>query len=129
MKRKTKLGMRVLSTSLLLGAMATSSAFASSWSVNLNRWSADKEIATTTKKTTNNTYYMKVDSVGGDYDSVMHWIEGDSGRDYSAHSITKEGSNDSPASEAEKGDDVTLNVENPVFTRVLVSASGSWSAN
>lgn len=104
-------------------------ASASSWSATLNRWSADKEIGTTTKSTDNKTYYMQVSSVGGTYDSVEHWIEGDYGGDYSSHSITKEGQNNSPASSASKSDDVTLNVANPISTQVRVSANGSWSPN
>lgn len=128
-KKRTKIGIRILSTSLLLGAMATSSAFASSWSINLGRWSSDREIATTTKSTTNDTYYMQVDSVGGQYDSVEHWTEGIYGGNYSGHTITKEGDNNSPKSSATKGDSVSLNVCNPISTQVLVAANGAWSAN
>lgn len=73
---------------------------------------------------------MKVNHVGAHYDSVEHWIESDiTGKNYSVHSITKEGRNTSPSSTAIKGDEVVLNVKNPVSTRVQVEANGAWSPN
>lgn len=120
---------KLCALAMVLTLSIPTAASASSWSINLGRWSADREIATMTKTTTNGTYYMAVSSVGGAYDSVEHWTEGVYGGNYSSHSITKEGKNDSPSSTASKGDAVTLNVCNPISTQVLVSASGSWSPN
>lgn len=114
-----------------MGSLGTTSTsvFAASWSYDLNRWSNSEEISTITKDTSTDNYYMEVTSVGGHYDSVEHWIEGRYGGNYSNHYITKEGSNNSPDSTAEKGDSVVLNVKNPISTHVTVSASGAWSPN
>lgn len=131
-KKRCKLGIRILSAGLLLGTLASSSsssAFAGSWSTNLGRWSSDSQISELRKNTNVSNYYMEISSVGGDYDSVEHWIEGNYGGNYSKHTITKEGENDSPKSDADNGDDVTLNVCNPINTRVKVFASGAWSPN
>jgi hypothetical protein len=128
-KRKRKPGIGILTCALLIGALSTNVFAASGWGTNLEKWSGALEISDLTKATTTKTYYMKVDSVGGSYDSVEHWIEAPLGSNYSVHSITTEGNAKSPASTAVKGDKVTLNVANPINVSVQVQAAGSWSPN
>lgn len=128
-KKNLKMSTCILSAVLILG-MFGAQVMASSWDVNLKRWSGASEISEMKKTSDVKNYYMEVSYVGAHYDSVEHWIESDiTGTNYSVHSITKEGKNNSPASTAKKGDEVVLNVKNPISVEVKVEASGAWSAN
>lgn len=128
-KKNPKLLTGILGASIVLGSLGIS-ASAASWYSDLERWSGASEISTLKKSTDTKNYYMKVDYVGAHYDSVEHWIESKTlGKNYSVHTVTKEGKSASPNSTASKGDNVVLNVKNPVSVRVQVEASGSWSPN
>lgn len=107
----------------------STSVYAASWTTNLDRWSGASEVAKLNKTTYTHNYYMEVNYVGAQYDSVEHWIEKSLGGNLSQHSITQEGKNSSPSSTASIGDKVVLNVKNPISTKVEVEASGAWTPN
>ena len=72
---------------------------------------------------------MKVNSVGGSYDSLKRWIENWAESNKSIHTITQEGRKSNPKSSASKGSDVVLNIQNPINFSVNVAALGQWSPN
>lgn len=127
--KKRRFNKGIITFSLIATLAFSASSFAASWSTNLDRWSGTDEVSTLLKSTSTATYYMSVSSVGSTYDCVEHWIETTAGSNRSDHKITKEGSDASPTSTALKGDEIVLNVKNPVNIHVEVTASGSWTPN
>ncbi|MFR5265131.1 hypothetical protein [Clostridium sp.] len=130
MKKKI-LNSKILVGMLLVDAVTSTgtTALAASWGGNLPRWSTANEISTITKSTANETYHMKVNSVGGSYDSLKRWIENWAGSNKSIHTITQEGRKSNPKSSASKGSDVVLNIQNPINFSVNIAALGQWSPN
>lgn len=133
MKKQSKIAIAVLAIVMLFATSAF--AATANFSGNLPPKQGDTEISKVARLNNSNVYKyftIKITSLGSGYTSVRAWTEGALGSNYS-----------SPYEEANlnvsrsisydfvpiQGANVTLNLDNPVYTTTSVSVSGNWTPN
>ena len=132
MKRvKNLVALSVVTFILLLGSSVYAATANFSGTLPANQ--GDTEVSTVAKANNVDQFFsIKVSSLGGIVSAVRAWTEYSVGADYS---IPYNQANKGVttwiyySSVPGKGKNVTLNLDNPVYTSSTVSVSGSWSPN
>lgn len=134
MNNKSKLAIATLAVSM----MFATSAFAAtaSFSGKLPANQGDTEISTVARANTSSAvkyFSIKVSTLDTGYSSVRAWTEKSGGANLSSpytevKKSTTWGTVDY-TSVPDKGTNVTLNLDNPVYTSTQVSVGGEWSPN
>ncbi|MEC0229093.1 hypothetical protein [Paenibacillus alba] len=134
MKNTSKLAIATLALSMLFAT----SAFAATapFSGNLPANQGDTEISTVARANNADVveyFSIKVTSLGTGYTAVRAWTEGSAGGNYSSpYTEVQANSNwatPSYTSTPSKGTNITLNLDNPVYTSSSVAVAGEWSPN
>ncbi|WP_289137373.1 hypothetical protein [uncultured Brevibacillus sp.] len=133
MKKKSKFAIAVMTIGMLLGTSAY--AATANFEGKLPANQGDTEISTvgrTNKPDAFKYFNIKITSLDSEYTSVRAWTEGWTGSNYSnpyneaeLNVITQIAYDSVPS----KGDNVTLNLDNPVYTSSSVAVKGNWNPN
>lgn len=132
MKRiKGLVTLSIATSVLLLGS--TVYAATANFSGTLPANQGDTEVSTVAKANNTDQFFsIKVNTLGGTGSAVRAWTESSAGSNYSnPYNQANKGVttwiyySNIPA----KGKNVTLNLDNPVYTSSTVSVTGSWSPN
>lgn len=137
MKIKAKLGLTLLIVSLFL---ITANAFAASHSFSaiLPAYQGDVEVSTVARSNSSNSvkyFSIKLTSIDQGYTHVRAWTEKTLGANLSDpyNQVRADNSwwtvNYYADKEPSKGDNVTLNLDNPVYTSATVNVAGEWTPN
>lgn len=123
--------MKTIFLLVCMAGLVSAGVYADSWSTNLKTFKGDSEVSTSIKDTDIANYFINIESMGGDYTSVNHWVETTGGRNVSVKSTTDVGNSDNCNLDVgvKKGEAYVLNVENAVNTYVRVARRGNWSPN
>ncbi|WP_025681599.1 hypothetical protein [Paenibacillus massiliensis] len=133
MKKQSKLAIATLAISMLFATSAFGAT--ANFSGNLPAKQGDTEISTVGRANASSSYKyftIKVTSLGTGYTSVRAWTEGSWGGNYSDpynEANLNASTNISYSTVPSKGDNVTLNLDNPVYSTSSVSVSGNWTPN
>ncbi len=136
MKKQSKLAIITLSVGMLFATSAFGAT--ANFTGNLPANQGDNEISTVGRANNSNVYTyfkVKITSLDSGYTTVRAWTEKDG--------IFGGGNYSSPYNEADlnvnesisydnvpsKGDNVVLNLDNPVSTSSTVSVEGNWTPN
>lgn len=117
---------------LTLGLSITAFAASASFSATLPAHQGDTEVSTVRKATDAKNFSITIDSIGSGTDQVCAWTEGDStGTNYSSpyNQVGIETSSVTYTKQPQIGENVVLNLDNPVDLATSVKVSGSWTPN
>lgn len=120
--------MCVFALSLSITAFAASTRF----SATLPAHQDDTEVSTVRKATNKKSFSITVYSIGSGTDQVCAWTEGDStGINYSSpyNQVGVGTKSFSYTGQPQIGENVVLNLDNPVDLSTSVKVSGSWTPN
>ena len=136
-----KTGKRLLAISMAIMVVMTMSitAFAAtvateSFSVKLYEKQKDREVSTIARSNHSDTVTyatVTIDSIANDYTAVRAWMEKPAGANYS-NPYTQIGIKKNKVNYSkvpDKGDNVVLNLDNPVYTTKTPLVKGSWTPN
>lgn len=135
MKNKGKL---MAIATLVFCAMFATSAFAATaqFSGNLPADQGDTEISTVARANASNVvqyFSVKITSIGAGYSAVRAWTEKPIGTNLSDPftEVAADGAWHTPSytTTPSPGDNVVLNLDNPVYTGDTVPVAGEWSPN
>lgn len=134
MKKKIKLAIATLAVSMVTGT----SAFAATgtFDATLPAKQGDTEVSTVARANTSDVveyFSIKISSIDSGYTAVRAWTEASAGSNYSDPytEVRADGTYHTVdyLTTPNKGNNVTLNLDNPVYTTSSVSVSGEWSPN
>ena len=130
-KVKNLVALSVVTFILLLGSSVYAATANFSGTLPANQ--GDTEVSTVAKANNVDQFFsIKVSSLGGNGSAVRAWTESSVGANYSSpYNQANKGVTTwiYYSSVPGKGKNVTLNLDNPVYTSSTVSVSGSWSPN
>lgn len=129
---KKKIASITLSCALMLGLSITAFAASGNFTATLPAHQEDTEVSTIRKETEAKTFSITVDSIGSGTDKVCAWTEGDStGSNYSSpyNQVGIETKDISYTTQPKVGENVVLNLDNPVSIATSVKVTGSWTPN
>lgn len=127
-----KLMTATLGCALAFGLSITAFAASANFSATLPANQGDTEVSTVRKATDAKNFTITIDSIGTGTDEVCAWTEGDiTGSNYSnPYNQVGIGTEDLPYTKQPKiGENVVLNLDNPVNIPTSVDVSGSWTPN
>ena len=121
-----------LGCALAFGLTMTAFAASTSFSATLPAHQGDTEVSTVRKATSTKSFSITINSIGSGTDTVCAWTEGDStGTNYSSpyNQVGIETKSFSYTTQPEIGENVVLNLDNPVDIATSVKVTGSWTPN
>lgn len=127
-----KLMTATLGCALAFGLSITAFAASTNFTANLPAHQGDTEVSTVRKATDTKSFSVTIDSIGSGTDKVCVWSEGDStGKNYSSpyNQVGVETKSISYTTQSKVGENVVLNLDNPVDMATSVKVTGSWTPN
>lgn len=121
-----------LGCALALGLTMTAFAASANFTATLPAHQGDTEVSTVRKATEDKSFSITIDSIGSGTDKVCAWTEGDTtGTNYSSpyNQVGVETKSISYTTQPKVGENVVLNLDNPVDISTSVKVTGSWTPN
>lgn len=121
-----------LGCALAFGLTMTAFAASTSFSATLPAHQGDTEVSTVRKATSTKSFSITINSIGSGTDKVCAWTEGDStGTNYSSpyNQVGIGTKSFSYTTQPVVGENVVLNLDNPVDIATSVKVTGSWTPN
>lgn len=122
----------ILSCALVLGLSVTAFAASTKFSATIPAHQGDTEVSTVRKETSKESFSITVDFLSTGTDKICAWTEGDStGINYSSpyNQVGIETKSFNYTRQPDIGENVVLNLDNPVDSSLAATASGSWTPN
>lgn len=122
----------VISCVLMLSLSLSAFAATANFSATLPKNQGDTEVSKVRKDGTTSYFTITITSIGTGTDKVCAWTESDIlGTNYSnpSQQVAVETRNITYSKKPESGDNVVLNLDNPVNMSSTVAVKGSWSPN
>lgn len=129
---KKKIISITLSCAVVLGLSITAFAASGDFAATLPAHQGDTEVSTIRKETEAKNFSITIDSIGTGTDKVCAWTEGDTtGSNYSSpyNQVGVESKDISYTTQPKVGENVVLNLDNPVNISTSVEVVGSWTPN
>lgn len=114
------------------GLTMTAFAVSTNFTANLPAHQGDTEVSTVRKATEEKDFSITIDSIQDGTNQVCVWTEGDStGKNYSSpyNQVGKETKSIPYTTQPSIGENVVLNLDNPVDIETSVKVTGSWTPN
>lgn len=113
---------------LVLGMSTAVFAATTNFSTTLPQYQQDREVSTVRRGTESDSFKIHISSINGGTDKVCVWTEKPGGGNYSNpyEQVGVQAKYIKYSSLPKVGDNVVLNMDNPVYTSTLVTVSGSW---
>ena len=122
----------LLSCALVLSLSITAFAASTSFSATIPAHQGDTEVSKVRKETNEGSFSITVDFLSTGTDKICAWTEGDStGTNYSSpyNQVGKETKSFDYTNQPKIGENVVLNLDNPVDSSLAATARGSWTPN